>query len=111
MKGRTDKLVPVMKWRKVDMSMKVISDKSYFDVFEKYEKKDKEKQLKKVKLHEERNKWVKKVETTVKSRKKTNYSDSESNEKELSSVMEETIEEEAESSEDEVEENLENFLL
>ena len=38
------------------MSMKVISDKSYFDVFEKYEKKDKEKRLKKVKLHEERNK-------------------------------------------------------
>ena len=33
------------------------------------------------------------------------------NEKELSSVMEETIEEEAESSEDEVEENLENFFL
>ena len=50
--------------------MKVISDKSYFDVFEKYEKKDEEKRLKKVKLHEECNKWVKKVETTVKSRKK-----------------------------------------
>ena len=107
MKGFVDKPAPV-KRTKIDMTIKVISNETYLETLDRYEREDKEKRKRKSILEgKHKNK---------KTRKELTFSESESDESmeknDISLPLDKSTEEEVEESDDEMNKsNLEEFLL